>query len=342
MVLPCVPDADAVAVLVKFVARDYRAFRLLEPELRATREIAFAAVASFGGNLQHVAPPLSHDRDLVLAAVRSHGHALKFAPPHLADDEEVVMAAVSAPEEGGLRGVNLIYAHPRLKALKQVVLAAVSSFGYALSDASLALRADKEVVLQAVRAHGRALEYACTALRHDRDVCRAALARSPDAFFWVGDSLWEDRSFVLWAVRTAKMEYIPPSMVHDYEVAVASAVFAPLGLKCLPPSVLTRSFALDAVRRGANPSVVLPLVDTHPGLALLVMTGARRRAAVRRMRGAQVDELTLEVLDWLLHQPGTDAATAATLRRCLREAAVRLQRADRLAFEADALVGPGT
>ena len=52
----------------------------------------------------------------------------------------------------------------------KIVLAAVSSFGWALEHASEALRGDPEIVLAAVKKDGRVLKYASEALRGDRKI----------------------------------------------------------------------------------------------------------------------------------------------------------------------------
>jgi len=80
----------------------------------------------------------------------------------------VVLAAVTT------NGYALEYASDELKADKEIVLAAVTSVGYALQYAADDLKADKEVVLAAVKDEGIALKFALGGLGQDPDCLKAA------------------------------------------------------------------------------------------------------------------------------------------------------------------------
>eukprot|EP00971_Amphidinium_carterae_P067457 1335825-Amphidinium_carterae.1 len=61
----------------------------------------------------------------------------------------------------------LVYATDALRADRDIVLAAVQSYGPILRCAAEALRADREVVLAAVQQHEGAIEYAADCLLED-------------------------------------------------------------------------------------------------------------------------------------------------------------------------------
>ena len=70
-----------------------------------------------------------------------------------------------------------------------MVLAAVTTSGYALEYACEELKADKEVVLVAVNSIGDALEYASEELKNDKEVVIEAVFSYPDAVEFASEGL---------------------------------------------------------------------------------------------------------------------------------------------------------
>lgn len=153
------------------------------PELRADRELVFAAVSNRGDALQHAADELKADKELVLAAVGNCGDALQHASPELRADREVVLAAVSN------QGHALQDAAPELRADRELVLAAARQQGHALQHAAPALRADRELVLATVSRHGHALQHASPELQADREVVLTAVSNWGRALVYAERSL---------------------------------------------------------------------------------------------------------------------------------------------------------
>ena len=64
---------------------------------------------------------------------------------------------------------EIVLVAQKLRADKEIALAAVNNNGFALESAIEELRADKEVVLAAVRENGYALRFAAKELRADKE-----------------------------------------------------------------------------------------------------------------------------------------------------------------------------
>ena len=164
-------------------------------ELKADKDVVFAAVRKYGRALECASVKLRADKDVVLAAVRQCGWAILAASAELRADREVVLAAV------GPCGRALQYASAALKADKELVLAAVRQNGGALEHVSFGLINDRDVVFAAVRQDGRALRYVSQELRADKDVVFAAVRQNGSALKYASEGLRADKEVVLAAVR---------------------------------------------------------------------------------------------------------------------------------------------
>jgi lambda repressor-like predicted transcriptional regulator len=172
--------------------------------LKTDRGVVMAAVKRDGRSLVHSGR--SHDREIVMAAVKQHGASLYYASEELRADREIVMAAVTSYNN---QWQTLVRASEELRADREIVMAAVKRDGRSLAYASEELRADREVVMAAVRQHGISLESASEELRADREVVMAALMRNGDAMqfasdvdalYYASDELRADREFMMEAV----------------------------------------------------------------------------------------------------------------------------------------------
>ena len=96
---------------------------------------------------------------------------------------------------------SLEFCNSELQNDKEVVLAAVKQFGYALQYASTNLQSDREVVLAAVTQTGYALQYASTNLKNDREVVLTAVTKEGFSLLFANINLRNDKEIVLVAVK---------------------------------------------------------------------------------------------------------------------------------------------
>ena len=89
------------------------------------------------------------------------------------DKKEVLKQINAGKDEEGNNYFSLADADEKLKADKEVVLAAVKSNGYALEHASEKLKADKEVVLAALKQDADAFNFANKKLKADKKIVMA-------------------------------------------------------------------------------------------------------------------------------------------------------------------------
>ena len=91
---------------------------------------------------------------------------------------------------------------------KEVVLAAVQQYGWALEWASKRLKNDKEVVLAAVQRHGCALRYASKALRVDKEISSwANLSRAQCVWRKYRERYRTERILEYWEQQTMKATF---------------------------------------------------------------------------------------------------------------------------------------
>jgi len=193
--------------------------------LRADKEIVNAAVAQNSRALRHAAEPLKDDKAFVLAILKTsprRGQTGHSSWPVNPEHESLVHALACASD--------------RLRADKEVVLAAVAQNGLALLDAHEAFRSDKEVVLAAVAQHAIVLHLASPALQSDREVVVTALAAAGPGFverliegpMGLPQGLWrdlkEDKDFVLEAVAQngSVLKHASETLKADKSVVLAA------------------------------------------------------------------------------------------------------------------------
>ena len=95
----------------------------------------------------------------------------------------------------------LRYAAPELKADKEIVLAAVQQSGHALTYAAPEMKADKEIVLAAAQRHGDALRYAAPELK--AEIERSAATAGVDIAEYVHGALHPIVAYVSAVKRTS-------------------------------------------------------------------------------------------------------------------------------------------
>jgi hypothetical protein len=231
-------------VVMAAVNQNGSALEFASKALRTNGELVRVAVANCGEALQFAARHLRATRAVVAMAVKQYcdigGFAsgvIEFASGHAArggDTDTAFMALFRASELlqshkatvlealgciGDVRDL-LRYTSTKLRADREVVMAAVRKRGAALQYASSKLRGDREVVMAAVRKRGAALQYASSKLRGDREVVMAAVTGSGAALQYASSKLQADREVVLAALRQhpLALQYASLKLRGDSEV----------------------------------------------------------------------------------------------------------------------------
>jgi len=94
------------------------------------------------------------------------------------------------------------------------------------------LTSDHEIVITAVTRYGYMLEYAAPALKSDRDIVLTAIrSDARDAYKSAAPELRADREIILAAVTKDKyaLEDVPPELQSDSEIVRAADYYEPVG-----------------------------------------------------------------------------------------------------------------
>jgi|GEM_PF-1584422 hypothetical protein len=129
--------------------------------------------------------------------------------------KEMFPGHTKAGMEAVTQNFNLKYASLKLRADREVGMAAVKNNGYALEYASLELRADREVVMEAVKQDGGALLFASEKLQADEDVVMEAVINDGNALVKASRNLRANRQIILAAI-TQNPDAIMYAEYHDY------------------------------------------------------------------------------------------------------------------------------
>ena len=260
-------DRDIAMATLTGDAADMEDFSLFHATLRADRAIVLAAAKVCDNTLSTAAPCFRSDIEVVRAALAHRGQQFRHVVKGLKEDPEI--------QELACRSDGMALRHMAgLEVGKPVVLAAVARNGDALRVASkemrgdvdvvtmavsyhnplgrcsplrwasLALRSDRAIVLRAVSSCGNALEAACKDLLTDREIVRTALAVNPEALRFLPTplphlSVWNDRSFLLAAVRTNGMvlSLASPEQRRAKDLVMAAVAECPSALEHAAPEL---------------------------------------------------------------------------------------------------------
>ena len=102
--------------------------------------------------------------------------------------------------------MSLEFASNILKNDKEVVLTAVSNYGYALMHASSLLKSDREVIIAAVKNDGLALQFANN-FNSDLFIVLAALSQNGTALEFVDPGLRDNDEVVQFAIKENVQAY---------------------------------------------------------------------------------------------------------------------------------------
>ena len=231
--------ADRAVVLEEIGRFGGTALEFAARDLKADREIALAAVRSFGGALAFVAPALKSDRQVVLAAVTQAGWAIVFADPAIRGDPEIVSAAVrqwphvtESPALTTDRSRRFVletrYAGRQIPAnttpRTHPLRAERRFFTLALSDASSRFSADRSFVRAAVLADGVLYCLGSPEVRADRALLITTLKSFPQAVTCTDDRFRSDREIVLLAVQKSGvlLKHVSAALQASREVVLVA------------------------------------------------------------------------------------------------------------------------
>jgi len=216
-------------------------FRKLDAKWKRDRDIVYFSVRKHGGSILFAHPDFKDDKDLVLIAAKTAGsEALNFASDRLRDDRDVVMAAVNSPGFDGNKGrfSSFKRVSKRLRADKEIALAAVYGDAHNLEFLNLDLRDDKEVVRKALSSkkwygkYGsvvRAFRFASDRLRDDEGMVKLILGIYPGnssywGLHWASERLKDNKPFVREAIKinVNHLKYASKRLRDDKELALFS------------------------------------------------------------------------------------------------------------------------
>jgi hypothetical protein len=204
--------------------QDYPFLEYLPEKFRNDKTIVLRAVQKNGLNIQYTSDLLKREKEIILAALFSEPTSIIHFSSEFRANKEFVLLAFDSPNIRN-RDENLLkFVDHKLKADKEVVLAAINQNGFALKFAAENLRADKEVVLSAVNKNGSTLEYASENLRADKDIVLAAVKRNGEAIQFASDDLKAHREIVFAAVSNwgYSLQFIPENLRTDKELVLAA------------------------------------------------------------------------------------------------------------------------
>ena len=238
------------STVLKIVKNCPSAIVYASEDLQNDRKFIKQAVNINAEVIKYVSERFRNDKGLALLAVRVDREVFSFLPEEMQSDADVAEAWL-----GGklykLKNAPEIIRDNRAFAIKILPMG-----GGLLEDFSERLRADKEVVMAAVGSAWNALGYAAEALRDDRDVVLAAVGHDGYALQFASDEWKDDKEIVLTAAETYEgdvLEYASERLKDDKETVLAA-------VKRCGDSI---GFASERLRHDGD--VIRAVLDAHPG-----------------------------------------------------------------------------
>ncbi len=189
--------SDEQIVLIA-VSRNHESFQFASTELRNDESFVWRAVKTNYKVLKFVSDDLKRDTRFMLKCVMEHRvDALKFAcDTTLTSDREFMMSCIR------VHGASLQFASDRLRADKDVVIAAIENNGY-LKYAALDLRNDREFVRRCVRIKPRSIEHVGEELENDQQFILSVLQANGKCWKFIPSRYTKDEQFMSEAIRQA-------------------------------------------------------------------------------------------------------------------------------------------
>lgn len=169
------------------------------PKFKNDPEVVLAAIDKDGRAIEHADDHFKKDRDTAIRAVRSNGYALSYIDQSFRGEKEIALIAVKQ------YGQSIAYAYNDkidLRTDRDVVMAAVHQYGFAISDAPK-FKSDKGVILEALKTFSGAVSYADSSLKKDESFMLQAVKIDPGAFACADQGLRASERFQLAVVKAS-------------------------------------------------------------------------------------------------------------------------------------------
>lgn len=161
--------------------------------------------------LKYLPHKFCRDYRMCLEAARQDGFSLMYFDLEIRARDEIVLAAVSN------RGNALSLATPRQKKDREIVYTAVKNCGLALDYADDLWKGDFDLVSLAVGNRGMALRYAAPELRDCEEIVRIAVQNDGYAIRSASERLRDNRELAALAIATYSdaYKYLSPRLQND-------------------------------------------------------------------------------------------------------------------------------
>lgn len=186
-------DTDPYAMRL-LVQHDVKYAKHVNGPLLNDKDFLLSVVGSYPEILQNVFARTLIDEEFVFSLVKKNYACLKFLPNKYHSDYRMCLEA--AKQEG----FSLMYFDFSLRDKDEIVLAAVSSRGNALSLATPRQKKDRDIVYAAVRNCGLALDYVDDIWKHDFDLVATAVSNRGMALRYAAPELQDCEEIVRLAV----------------------------------------------------------------------------------------------------------------------------------------------
>ena len=185
--------------------------------LTSDKDIVMAAVVQDGMLLQCASTDLRSDKEVVMAAIKQNPWSLKYASIANSDKQlkEIVMAAV---KRDGYTYRFVTNKWRKLNSDKEIAMAAVSNYGYALWLAPF--KKDKDVVMAAINQDGRALRHASDDFKNNKEIVMIAVKNHGNALKSASKKLQGDKQIVMAAVlqNSSALQFASEKLKVDKDV----------------------------------------------------------------------------------------------------------------------------
>ncbi len=182
--------------------------KLASDKLRDDKELVLTAISISAKNIEYASKRLKNNKEIMLIVFKKDPDQIKYstlqfknATQQLRNNKQFILKLVS------IDGDTLDYASKHLKKDRQVVLAAIKQYIYALRFADKSFKKDRETISLAVTKEGRTLQFADDSLKNDKQIVMAAIKQDGYALKYASKALRADRDMVLEAVKNNQNGY---------------------------------------------------------------------------------------------------------------------------------------
>ncbi len=204
---------------------------VVAPVRLVTKELAICAVHCTPEVLKHLPTLFKYDRDIVRAACLVDPLCIKHVNSYFILDDVDLFREITA-----INGRCIFYASTRVKATREVALAAVTNCGEALQLLPMEWCDTWEIVVTALKTAPRMFKYASHRITDTEVLALEALRYSPDAFVHASHRLQHSAAFVVEAVRLSPnvLMHVPEEFRRNERIITPAVTSNPWLLFQLP------------------------------------------------------------------------------------------------------------